>query len=52
MYELILFNIIQNSIKYIKSVDGGDIIILLTCRPLESNDSNNNERNTEGEEQC
>ena len=33
LYELILFNIFQNSIKYNKNFDG-DVVIILTCKPL------------------
>ena len=32
MYELILFNILQNAVKYNKPMDG-DIIIVLSCKP-------------------
>ena len=33
LYKLILFNLVQNSIKYNK-VNNGDIFIILTCKPL------------------
>ena len=33
LYELILFNLVQNSIKYNKSYDG-DVVIAVKCKPL------------------
>lgn len=41
MYELILFNIIQNSVKYVKYNDD-NIIIVLTCKPMRKEITNNN----------
>jgi len=31
-YQLILFNLIQNAVKY--NLYKGDIVLLLTCRPV------------------
>jgi signal transduction histidine kinase len=33
LYELILFNLVQNSLKYNKCYDG-DIVIVIKCKPL------------------
>jgi len=33
LYELILFNLVQNAVKYNKSYDG-DVVIAIKCKPL------------------
>lgn len=40
LYELILFNIVQNSFKYNKIFDG-DVIITLKCKPLKKDEQGN-----------
>ena len=45
MYELIIFNIIQNSVKYYEKIDA-NIMIVLTCKPRKR------ENNAETKENC
>lgn len=40
MYELILFNIMQNALKYNKNQDG-DIVITMTCKKLKNQNDDN-----------
>ena len=37
LYELVMYNIVQNAIKYNKNIDG-DIIITMTCKKVRSRD--------------
>lgn len=45
LYELVLFNIIQNAVKYNKS-NNGDIVIVLTCKPKKKTLDEYNEEET------
>jgi len=40
-YELILFNIIQNAVKYIKMSDD-NIIIIVSCKPRQNKNNPSN----------
>ena len=37
LYELVMYDIVQNAIKYNKNIDG-DIIITMTCKKVRSRD--------------
>jgi K+-sensing histidine kinase KdpD len=33
LYEFVLFNVVQNAVKYNKPMDG-DIVVILSCKPM------------------